>query len=140
MLEIFSQGVEQVEKDKLVLKRVASNLNGTTSVLVGVGNWPAGVTLEPMVTIIPPGIYDVIPYFSPAHQHDCFLIQNVPGHDGVEMHIGNYTRDTKGCILAADSFGLFDEPEMVEDSAHEFNHLWNLYGKTGFLLDVRPLQ
>jgi Family of unknown function (DUF5675) len=129
-----------MDKDVIVLKRVASNASGTTGVLVNEAEgWPAGVSLEPPVPIIPPGIYDVIPYFSPAHQHDCFLIQDVPGHDGVEMHIGNWARDTKGCVLTADHFGLFDDPEMVEESASEFGHLWAKYGTTGFKLDVRAL-
>ena len=128
-----------MDKDTIILKRVASNTNGTTGVLVGSDQWPAGVTLEPQLPIIPPGIYDVIPYFSPAHQHTCFLLQGVPGHEGVEMHIGNYTKDTEGCILTASDFSLFEATEMVEGSAHEFNHLWAIYGKTGFMLDVRAL-
>lgn len=128
-----------MDKETIILKHVASNASGTTGVLVGKDQWPAGVTLEPPDTIIPPGIYDVVPYFSPAHQHTCFLLKDVPGHDGVEMHIGNYLKDTKGCILVADHFALFEEPDMIEESTQEFNKLWSLYGKTGFLLDVRAL-
>lgn len=127
--------------DTLILKRVASNPNGTTGVLVGVDDWPIGVTLEPQQTIIPEGEYSVVAYFSPARQHDCFLIQNVPGHSGVELHIGNYARDTEGCVLTASSFSLFDDTQMVKDSAHAFNHLWKKYGfaasTPGFILVVR---
>ena len=123
-------------KDLIMLKRVASNVNGTTGVLIGTDQWPAGVTLEPQIPIIPPGIYDVIPYFSPAHQHNCFLILDVPGHDGVELHIGNYARDTEGCILVASAYSFFDPVEMVTGSADEFGHLWTKYGKIGFTLAV----
>ena len=30
------------------------------------------------------------------------LLQNVPGRGGIEMHIGNYSKDTLGCTLIGD--------------------------------------
>jgi hypothetical protein len=129
-----------MEKDLLTLRRVACNANGTTGVLIGMTGWPIGISLEPVTPIIPAGRYDVIPYFSPAHQHTCFLLKDVPGHVGVEIHIGNYLRDTSGCILIASKFSLFEDVEMIEGSTHEFNHLWGKYGKTGFSLDVREIN
>ena len=125
--------------DTLFLRRVASNENGTTGALIGQDDWPAGVTLEPPVPIIPAGVYDVIPFFSPEHQRNCFLIQNVPGHEGVEMHIGNRKIDTKGCVLTAVAYSHFQADEMVLGSADEFGHLWEDYGKIGFKLAVRDI-
>lgn len=56
-----------------------------------------------MVSCIPEGIYDVIRWHSDKFG-DCFLVTNVPGREAILIHIGNYTTDTKGCILVGDYF------------------------------------
>ena len=55
---------------------------------------------------IPEGSYDVI---KETNSHGkCFRVLNVPGRDGILMHIGNYASgkkiDTEGCILPGMAF------------------------------------
>lgn len=56
-------------------------------------------TLEGTHTMIPAGIYPVTLYNSPIHNYVVPLLQNVPHRDYIEMHIGCFPKDTKGCIL-----------------------------------------
>lgn len=50
-------------------------------------------------TAIPFGTYEVKMQFSSHFQKMMPYLQNVPGFSGVMVHNGNYTKDTKGCIL-----------------------------------------
>lgn len=64
------------------------------------------VTLEPphrpaplKPRSIPAGTYDVTLYKSPHHGYLVPLLHDVEDFTGVEIHKGNFPRDTKGCIL-----------------------------------------
>lgn len=50
-------------------------------------------------TAIPTGRYQVSKYFSPKHNAFVPLLLHVPGFDYVEIHSGNYSKDTDGCLL-----------------------------------------
>ena len=68
--------------------------------------------------------------FSPTHGYAVPGFLNVPGHDNIEMHPGNWPRDTKDCVLpgalrgyAVDSVenGGDGQPhDMVTDSRATF--------------------
>jgi len=65
--------------------------------------WPL-FTLEPSwkenkedVSCIPPMVYIIEPFDSPKHGK-CFIIKCVPHRTVVEAHIGNWLKDTIGCI------------------------------------------
>ena len=64
--------------------------------------------------------YDVILRWSPANH--CWVIEvcGVPGHSNVEVHIGNYPKDTRACLLV----GLSRVPDGVTHSADAFELLW----------------
>lgn len=47
---------------------------------------------------IPSGYYIVSKHESPTHG-ECLLVEGVPNRTWILFHAGNYTRDTKGCIL-----------------------------------------
>lgn len=49
--------------------------------------------------LVPPGRYKLTKYFSPDHNAYVPLVNDVPGHEGIEIHVGNYPEDTKGCGL-----------------------------------------
>lgn len=55
-------------------------------------------TLEPVIPI-PCGTYPVTLYHSPRFDRLLPLLHNVPGHEFIEIHIGNTVADTHGCIL-----------------------------------------
>lgn len=56
-------------------------------------------TLEPEDAIIPPGTYIVSLTYSPRFRKKLPLVNCVPGHSGVRIHCGNFSRDSQGCIL-----------------------------------------
>jgi hypothetical protein len=53
----------------------------------------------PHITCIPAGIYPVQKYLSPRWKRNVPLLVGVPNFTAVEIHIGNFPRDTDGCIL-----------------------------------------
>lgn len=64
-------------------------------------------TLEPSTPVIPVGIYDLKLTYSPKFSKKvpyCSykgvpLVCGVTGHSGIRIHVGNYKRNTEGCIL-----------------------------------------
>lgn len=68
-------------------------------------------TLEPIKPIIPSGDYLLTFTYSPkfsvkapyAKYDGVPLVNGVPGHDGIRIHVGNYLADTIGCILVGTS-------------------------------------
>lgn len=63
-------------------------------------------------TAIPTGRYKVTKYFSPKHQMEMPLVNDVPGFEGVEIHVGNNPSDTDGCLLLGNTIA----PNFVGDS------------------------
>jgi len=71
-----------------------------------------GMTLDQITAIkvqnktaIPTGRYLVTKYFSPKHNIDVPLVNDVPGYAGVEIHVGNFPQDTDGCLLLGTDTG-----------------------------------
>ena len=50
------------------------------------------------ISCIPTGSYEVIQHHSEKFG-DCYLLENVPNRDEILLHVGNYYKDTRGCIL-----------------------------------------
>ena len=63
---------------------------------------------------IPAGTYEVRIGWSPRHHRLIPMVGGVPGFSGVEIHIGNYPRDTEGCLLVGRTK---DEDEVGESTA-----------------------
>ena len=87
----------------------------------------AGFTLEPprldppaKPRAIPTGTYSLTWAFSPDHNRFVPLVQNVPDFEGVEIHIGNFPKDTKGCLLVGESRGQ----DMVGQSTPAIQAVW----------------
>ena len=64
-------------------------------------------------TAIPYGTYKVILDFSNRFQKIMPHILNVPGFEGIRIHVGNSDVDTDGCLLLGEYYGKDD---FVRDS------------------------
>jgi hypothetical protein len=51
------------------------------------------------ISCIPEGSYECKLGFSPSRKYDVYWLQNVIGRQDVQIHIGNFTKDIRGCIL-----------------------------------------
>jgi len=71
-------------------------------------------------TAIPTGRYQVIKYFSPDHNEDVPCLVGVTDFEYIELHVGNYPRDTKGCIL----LGTGKAPDEVLNSRVAVGHFY----------------
>lgn len=71
-------------------------------------------------TAIPEGRYQIIIAFSPRFKRLLPRLLNVPGYDGILMHVGNYPRDTEGCLLP----GTIPTKNCVLHSVTAFTNLY----------------
>ena len=79
-------------------------------------------TLKPK---LPPGTYTCVR--GPHQLHGMlaafitFEITDVPGHTGILFHMGNYNKDSDGCVLLGEEAVPTSEPTMVTNSVVTFN-------------------
>jgi hypothetical protein len=71
------------------------------------------------VSCIPDGLYSCRYLFSPSRKRKVYWLENVPGREAVQIHIGNFTSDIRGCILV----GLRRDGNAVLDSRKAFAKL-----------------
>ena len=89
------------------------------------------------ISCIPEGKYIVQRIYSPKFGN-CFHLQDVPGRTAILIHRGNYTKDTRGCILVGmnhidiDGDGLKD----VSDSTTAMTKLLNTITDNKFELNI----
>ena len=92
---------------------------------------PFGHTLEPpkkeddsKPRAIPCGTYDVSIRYSPKHGRLIPHVENVPGFSEIEIHIGNFPRDTEGCLLVSHS--ISNVPDQILGSKTAFDSLFRM--------------
>ena len=51
------------------------------------------------ISCIPTGTYNIELAFSERFHMKVPLLQDVPGREAIEIHVGNFPKDTHGCIL-----------------------------------------
>lgn len=131
----------------IILKRVASTSQGTFGVLmedVGtldqpVEGVPFALTLEPPwkdnlvnISSIPEGTYYCYEYNSPRFGYT-YQVEQVPGRTHILFHKGNYTHNTKGCILVGEQF----EDDCLRASAAGYKEfMFRLRGEGSFMLNI----
>lgn len=98
----------------LRLKDTIGGTHGTFGIFLD-DNIPFATGLEPIQPIVSPGDYKVSWYFSPKRKKYVYLLQSVPGHEGVEIHTGNQVHDTQGCILIGQGYGKSQIKHTMED-------------------------
>ena len=84
------------------------------------------------ITCIPTGTYLIKKYFSPKWKRNVPLLMEVPNFTFVEIHIGNFPKDTDGCILV----GATRDPKraVIYNSKPAFDQLMERL-EVGFLSD-----
>jgi hypothetical protein len=77
----------------------------------------------PSKTAIPIGRYQVSKYFSPKHNAWVPILLGVKGFDYVEIHVGNYPKDTDACLLLGESKAV----DMVGTSKEIVTKFYGLF-------------
>lgn len=105
----------------IVVERNSRSKDGTLSRILFDGQYFVG--LEPYNYIVPSGNYLLTLTHSPrfsskypynkVHNAQVPLINGVPGHSGVRIHVGNYVSETEGCLLIGSSVA----PGMIKHSS-----------------------
>lgn len=111
----------------IVVERYSRSKDGTLSRVLFEDSYLVG--LEPYDYIVPAGNYLLTLTHSPRfsakypynklHNAQVPLINGVPGHSGVRIHVGNYLSDTQGCLLV----GCSVAPGMIKNSALAYKEL-----------------
>lgn len=68
------------------------------------------------ISCIPAGTYECIKHVSPKFG-DCISIKNVAGRSHILIHAGNFTEQTKGCILVGESIADIDRDGILDVAA-----------------------
>jgi len=123
------------------LQRVFRSAHGVFGVLAvdRVGAWyPLAVTLERaddhLEPVIPAGKYKLEPTRFNRGNYPTYEVTPVKGHSRVLLHVGNFERDTEGCVLVASSF----EETWVSGSKRAFERFMDVAGGVdSHVLEVR---
>ncbi len=88
-----------------------------------------GHTLEPpkrdqKPCCIPVGTYDVSIRYSQKHVRLIPHVENVPGFSEIEIHVGNFPKDTEGCLLVGNVVN--STPDQILGSKVAFDCLFRL--------------
>ena len=71
---------------------------------------------------IPEGTYPLKLRYSVKHGRDVPGVEDVPGFSDVEIHIGNFPKDTEACLLVGRTIG--PNPDFIGGSKLAFADLW----------------
>lgn len=86
---------------------------------------------------VPDGVYNCKRYFSPSHEYEVFEVMDVPGCTFIEIHIGNYNRDSEGCLLVGLGIAQISGAQMITQSGIAFKSFMTIQnGLDSFTLTV----
>lgn len=108
----------------LEIKTIAMRLSGTYSVLL----WnydPFAISVEMAPPVLENGSYHAHRDFYNAGGYETFEIE-VPGHDRILFHKGNYGSESRGCVIVAESFVRLRGNVSLSDSKHGFAEFMEL--------------
>lgn len=92
-------------------------------------------SLEPSILAakpcIPEGTYKLKKYFSTKFCENVLLLEDVPGRSYIEIHVGNYVRQTRGCILPGRYFKITDKENFVGESRLAFSKIMKAFEEDG---------
>lgn len=111
---------------KLIIKRFKDDgkqTQGRATLFNGTDKLMSFVTLEPPwlhnaigKSCIPPGIYTVKPRWSPKYNNH-FIIEDTLPRKYILFHIGNFRKDSTGCILVGNAFVDLNKDGEIDISA-----------------------
>lgn len=87
---------------------------------------------------IPVGNYKATIYKSPKLKREVLLLNDVPGHEYIEIHNGNYYYDSSLCFLVGKDFTDIDSDGLqdVTDSRNTLDRLLKLIPPEGVNVSV----
>lgn len=92
-------------------------------------------SLEPSILrknpCIPEGTYKLKKYFSTKFCENVLLLEDVPGRSYIEIHVGNFVQDTRGCILPGRSIKIVGQVPSVGESRLAFNKIMKAFEEDG---------
>lgn len=117
----------------------------TTKGILGIIKRPDGVeicrTLEnpyinnrPDISCIPEGNYLCTRDYIGKFKH--FKLQNIRGRSNIEIHCGNFEKDTKGCILLGEEW-IFYKNELMITNSRTSMRLFKESVLESFTLDIK---
>lgn len=75
-------------------------------------------------------LHDGVPF-------ETFEITGVPGHTGILFHVGNYNKDSDGCVLVGTNQETVGKVHMIDESRYAFKRFMDSQkGKDKFTLTV----
>lgn len=129
----------------LTLTRIHSGASGIFGIMTDMRGDSIAETLEhaydqgegKFAPKIPAGKYKCVRRLSPRFGFDVFMLENVPGATFIEIHPGNYNKDSDGCILVGEIISGQGPNEMISQSRLAFESLMQLQsGLNAFVLMV----
>jgi hypothetical protein len=84
------------------------------------------------VSCIPEGTYECKLAMSPSRGYPVYWLQDVPGRQDVQIHIGNFPKDIRGCILVGTKRGK----DSVLSSKKAFAMFMERMGGKDFTLEI----
>lgn len=112
---------------RLTLTRLESSAYATYGQIVDEENRLLCRTLElpwrnnaPRVSCVPAGTYPAHRRYSPKHKYELFELDGVPNRSNIELHVGNLTADSLGCILLGMRFGMLGDKHGILASGEAF--------------------
>lgn len=84
------------------------------------------------ISCIPEGKYECKLAPSPSRGYSVYWLQNVPGRQDVQIHIGNFPKDIRGCILVGEHRGV----DQVVHSKRAFDKFMARMGGKPFQLMI----
>ena len=106
--------------DTIIIKRLTNSGNGTFGDIY-LNNIKIGVTLEPTSLKIQKDTYHAKVYNSPRFHRKVIKLEDKNGRTFIEIHAGNYVRNSTGCILV----GSVKKDKMITSSIATLNKLIN---------------